>query len=341
NCLAETPVRALRKDLLDRALADQQRLFTSPYDRDREPTSGEVERYLVHLLVAVVALDLVLHVGMRQHREVEEILEPRLEMAVEVGVFEHAVVLLARDIEVKLHDDAVLRERAGLVGTQHIHRAEILDGVEALDDYLAPGHRDRALAQIDRYDHWQHLGRQADGDGDREQQRLQPVALSQAVDQEHQRRHDEDEPDHQPGEAVDALVEAGELTRSHDRGGEPPEVSLPPGVDDDAGGKAADHARAHEADIGERERITWAFLPLGPFLDRHGLTCQRRLIHKDIARGNQPHVAGDQVAGGQAHDIPRHELVERDFKKLLRARRGRMFLPATASDARARPDHGR
>src|SRR6185312_17016782 len=86
NSLAETPVRALRKDLLDRALADQQRLFTSPYDRDREPTSGEVERYLVHLLVAVVALDLVLHVGMRQHREVEEILEPRLEMAVEVGV---------------------------------------------------------------------------------------------------------------------------------------------------------------------------------------------------------------------------------------------------------------
>ena len=64
----------------------------------------------------------------------------------------------------------VHRERAGLVGAEHVHRAEVLDGVEPLDDDLLLRHRQRALGEADRDDHRQHFRRQADGHGQREEE---------------------------------------------------------------------------------------------------------------------------------------------------------------------------
>ena len=67
----------------------------------------------------------------REHRAVEDVLEAGLEVAVDVGEGEHAVVFAQRDVAVLLQDDLVHRERAGLVGAQHVHRAEVLDRVDA------------------------------------------------------------------------------------------------------------------------------------------------------------------------------------------------------------------
>ena len=58
------------------------------------------------------------------------------------------------------------------VGAQDIHRPEVLDRIEALDDHPLARHRDGPLRQIDGHDHRQHFGCQADGDGEREHQRL-------------------------------------------------------------------------------------------------------------------------------------------------------------------------
>ena len=63
-----------------------------------------------------------------------------------------------------LEDDPILRQRAGLVGTQYIHGAEILNGIEAFDDNLGARHGGGALGQVDGYDHGQHFRRKSHGD---------------------------------------------------------------------------------------------------------------------------------------------------------------------------------
>ena len=69
------------------------------------------------------------------------------------------------------------------------------------------------------------------------------------------RHHDQDETDHQPGEAIDALVEARQLTLPGDLVGKLAEIGFAAGMNDDAGAKAADHAAAHEAEIRQVEGI--------------------------------------------------------------------------------------
>jgi hypothetical protein len=83
-----------------------------------------------------------------------------------------------------------------------------LDSVEPLDDYLPSTHRQRALGEADRHDHRQHLGCQAHGHSYREEKGLGPIALGQAVDDEHQGDHHQDESQHQPGETGDTFIES-------------------------------------------------------------------------------------------------------------------------------------
>ncbi len=92
---------------------------------------------------------------------------------------------------------------------KHVHAAEILDGVEPLDDHLLAAHGERALGEADGDDHGQHLGREAHGHGQREEEGALPIVLGESVDEENQRHHHGHELDHEPGEAVEALVEAG------------------------------------------------------------------------------------------------------------------------------------
>ena len=82
--------------------------------------------------------------SVREHRLVEQVLEAGLVKGVEVGQLEDALVLFADHVAVLLEDDPVLGEGPGLVGAQDVHRAEVLDGVEPLDDDLLLRQRDRA-----------------------------------------------------------------------------------------------------------------------------------------------------------------------------------------------------
>ena len=54
---------------------------------------------------------------------------------------------------------------------------------------------DRTFGKAGRHDHGKHLRGQADGNGDAEQECFQPVAFRNAIDEEHQRNHDQHEAD--------------------------------------------------------------------------------------------------------------------------------------------------
>ena len=52
---------------------------------------------------------------------------------------QHACVLVAVGAEIALEHDAVFGEGAGLVAAQDVHRAEVLNRLQLLDDNLATG----------------------------------------------------------------------------------------------------------------------------------------------------------------------------------------------------------
>jgi hypothetical protein len=96
----------------------------------------------------------------------------------QIRVLQHAEIDVAADVAVLLQHHAILGERASLVGAEHVHRAQVLDRIEALDDDLLLGHRDSALRQIGRDHHREHFGREADRDRDREQKGLLVTAFT-------------------------------------------------------------------------------------------------------------------------------------------------------------------
>ena len=120
-------VLASREHLFDGALADENMSPVIAAENDGHPPPLEVERHLVDLLEPGLDLKAGLELDMLEDGDVEQVLEAGLVEAVQIGVFEDAVRIVASDIEVALEDDAILRERAGLVRAQHVHRAEILD----------------------------------------------------------------------------------------------------------------------------------------------------------------------------------------------------------------------
>ena len=142
------------------------------------------------------------------------------------------------------------------------------------------------------------FGGEADRDRDREQQRLQPVVLGQAVDQEDGRDHHDDEADHQPSETADALVEGGGHAPPGDLIGEPPEERMRAGAQDDAGREPADDIRSHEADVGKVKRIIDLFAAgMSELFRRNGLPGQRGLVDEQVFRVEQSQVRGDHVPG--------------------------------------------
>ena len=114
--------------LVDRALADEVVLrVVGGADDDRHAAPLEIERDLVDLGVPHPRPDVGVKLGVRQHRLVQQVAQSRLEEAVEAGELEHAARLLPEDVHVPLEQHAILRQRAGLVGGEHVHRAEVLD----------------------------------------------------------------------------------------------------------------------------------------------------------------------------------------------------------------------
>ena len=250
---------------------------------------------------------------MLQHGDVEQVLQARLIVAVEVGVFQHVIGFRAPDVGMVGEKYPVLGQRPGLVGAQHIHRAEVLDGVQALDDDLASGQDYRALGQRRRDDHRQHFRRQADRDRHGEEKGFQPVALGEAVDEQDQRRHHQHETDQQPGHLVDPGLELrGDPVGAGDARRQGAEISSAAGGDDDRGSGAGDDIGAHEQNVVELERVADIAIPLhGILLDGQRFAGHRRLRDEQVLGGEHPAVGRYHVAGREQDHVAGHQQPER------------------------------
>ena len=236
------------EDLFRSSLGEQDCFALGILNQYGHHAPREVERDLVQLFV-LLDHGLPVEVGAIQDRPVQQILEARLEVANEVAIQKHFLGFLPGDVAMPLQDDAILGERAGLVGAQHVHAPEVLNGVQPLDDHLLAAHGERTLGEADRDDHGQHLGGEAHGHGHGEEKGAFPIVLGEPVDEEHQRNHHRHEPDHEPGEAAEALIEAGGWRLFRDRAGHTAEIGVDPRSDHDCGGRAAFDAGSHEAGV--------------------------------------------------------------------------------------------
>src|SRR5476651_927064 len=240
---------------LDGTLADQQVVGAHVLDDDRQATTDEVERQFIDLGVAGGFLEFGVCFRELHHGLVHQVFHAALVVAVKPGQGQDRVIALAADIDVVLEDDLVLGQGAGLVGAQHVHGAEVLDGVQALDHHLAPGHGHGALGEVGADDHRQHFRGQADGDRQGEEQGVAPVAFGKAVEQEHYWHHHQHETDQQPADAVHPAVKGGLHPRADNRIGQRAEVGARASGDHHGLGGAADHVGAHEADVLQVQQI--------------------------------------------------------------------------------------
>ena len=141
-------------------------------DDHAQATAREIEGHLVDLGIAVAQAlpqhgigrdSRGCHVGSVDDSQVDKVLEAGLEEAVQKRMAQHARVLVAVGVEVALQHDAVFGEGAGLVAAQDVHRAEVLDRRQFLDDNLATGEVLGALRQARGHDDGKHLRRDAHG----------------------------------------------------------------------------------------------------------------------------------------------------------------------------------
>ena len=135
--------------------------------RDAPPL--EIERPLVELVPVVERP--ARH--MEQQGLVEWALETCLEPRVRRREFGHALVIIAVDAGMTDQRDARLGQRAGLVGAQDVHLAEIVDRRQPLHHHLCRRHALCAARERYGHDHRQQFGRQAHRQRHREQEGLE------------------------------------------------------------------------------------------------------------------------------------------------------------------------
>jgi hypothetical protein len=218
------------EDRLGSALGDDAVLAVGGADDDRHDAAGEIEGDLVDLGLLGDASVLVSFL-VREHRPIQDVLEARLKVAVGIGERQHVLALAQQNVAVAFENDLVHRQGTRLVGAKNVHRAEVLDGVDAFDDDLLLAHRDRPFGQTHRHDHGQHFWRQTDGHGHREEERLSPIAFREPIDDEDQGHHHGHETQNEPREPGDAAIES-RLGRSlRERLGHAAEVGILAGRD--------------------------------------------------------------------------------------------------------------
>ena len=112
-----------------------------------------------------------------QHGAIEDIFQAGLKMADDISIAQDLFAFFLMNVAVQLQNDVIHRQRAGLVRAKHVHRAEVLNRVEPLDDDLLARHRHRALGQADRHNHRQHFRRESDGDRHRKEKCFAPIVF--------------------------------------------------------------------------------------------------------------------------------------------------------------------
>jgi len=253
---------------------------------------------------------------------VQRIGQPGLEMGVEVSEPQHLLRRLPGRVQRAVQPDDPLGEGAGLVGAQHVHATEILDGRQAAHDDARVGHALAAARQVDVDDRGQELGRQPHGQRQRKEQGIHHRLVEEDVGGKHHQHQHERHLAEQIAQAADAALELGlgrpqlqPLADLAERGGLA-------GLHDDGAGRAAAHAGAHEDAVRAPGQPGRRRHDPGRLLHREGLTGEGRLVHEEVPGLQHDAVGGDQAAGRKEHDIPRHDLFHRHRPGLAIAQHG-------------------
>ena len=301
-----------------------QQVLPAPGDQHAESLADEIVGLLVELAVAGR-----LRARLGDDGRVDRVGVARLEGGVEIGVEARPLARLAAGIDDRVQPHLALGQRAGLVRAEHVHAAEVLDGRQPADDDPLPGHAPRPVGQVDADDRREQLRGQPDGDRHGEEERLQDRPVQGDVDGEDGQDQQQGHLQQQVAEVADAALEPGLRRPEPERPGDPAEFGIPARADDQEPCRAADDAGAQEEAVRTpAERGVRRHRP-GCLLDGEGLAGQGRLGDEQVRLVQDAAVAGDDVAGVQEHDVPRHHLLDRDLDG-----------PAVAEDARPGLDEG-
>ena len=132
---------------------------------------------------------------------------PLSKTAVEIGQPKTRSLSSPRAIDVPGEPDLRLGQRAGLVGAEHVHGAEIVDGGEPLDDHPARRQPHRAAASVTVTIIGSSSGRQPDREREREQQRFQQRPVEHDIGGEHEQHQEDRQAQHEKSELANASVE--------------------------------------------------------------------------------------------------------------------------------------
>lgn len=238
---------------------------------------------------------------------VQDALEAGFEIAVEVSGGKNAERVRAGNIDMLDDRNVVFSQGAGLIRAEDVHGAESRNGIEALDQNAVLGHLGRALSHINRHDHGQEFRSHADGDGEREQERIQNAFMHHGVNQEDNGDDDGDDPDNQEAETLDAFFKS----------------VLGGGLDDFLGDLAefrmqadAGHQEFPETgnDVGAGEDRAVA---AGRLFRGQAFAGQAGFVQEEIGGADNLAVRRHDVAGGEGNDIAGHEVF--GFEVLLLA----------------------
>ena len=343
RCCVERPLHPVRvlvspaqpQQVLRRALDDQ----ATPgvvLDQDRDTPPLEIERHFVDLPPAC-------HVERMggEDRLVERALHAALEPAVDVGIGVGPLTVGTAPVDRADQLDRRFRQRAGLVGAQDVHGAEIVDRGEALHDHLSLGQLHRRPGERHRHDHRQQLGRQSDRERQREHQRLQHRPLERDVHHQDEQHHQHGQPHDQHAETANADREGGGRRLFRQARREMAERRPAAGSADDDGCGAADHGCAGKYGVRCSGRVFRAQgCVTGLLFGRIGLAGQESLVDEKVAAFEQPRVRGNKIASDQLDNVAGNQLVDRHGEACAVAPYGRLdrHRPAQRLDRILRAD---
>ena len=146
----------------------------------------EVERDLVQL-------DPFADVRFRvsEDRVVERTVDAGLERAIEKSKSQHLRTIHPLRIDMAHEPDLGFGKGAGLIGTQRVHRPEVMDRRQPLGDDTQARETQRATRQRHGDHHGQELRRETDRERERKHDRLEPWPMEQHVGDQHEQHEKE------------------------------------------------------------------------------------------------------------------------------------------------------
>ena len=316
-----------------------------------QPLAHEVVGDLIHLMGVVDGRTRVLREGL--DRIVERIREPGLEVRVHLRVTQDRLRWLAAGIEGAIEADHALGQGAGLVRAQHVHAAEVLDGVQSPHDHPPFRHLQGAVRESDADDRGQQFGGEAHGEGEGEEERVDERLPPEEVDRQDHHDHHQHDLGEQGSEPVDAAFELGFRRPQAQALRDLAEDRALAGPRDQDLRRPAAHARAHEHAVRPLGQTRARGHERRSFLHREGLAGEDRLIHEEVVRlkhhpvgrdeaprGKQDHVARSYLCCGDHRwlSVAQHVRLDGDARaKLLHRVPGPVFLHETQQ--RAAEDH--